>query len=544
MQWRGQFAHRLRKIWESPDRFWERLKPGASPDGVVPEDCLFVVAPRRPEGEGQRILEGCFAFLKESRPLGWPPQWAPDDVPKLWAYHLHYHDWLWSLPYGEAQSAVENWIEKHPLAKGNTGWEPYPIALRVVNWTALFYGKWAEKTENDQAFREALWFSLFAQTEWLARHLEYHLMGNHLLEDGCALAFMAAIFDKDGKKGWRSKAAPILKQEIQEQMLPDGMHFELSPMYHQRVCQILLGLFATGDPDWKPLCAPVLPNALQALRLMRHPDGEIAFFNDAAMGIYPRPDALLEAAHRLKIAPFESEAYGAFALEEAGYYGFHTSNGDSLICDVGPIGPDYIPGHAHGDMLSFELSLSGLRFFVNGGIYDYERSKGRAFSRSVRAHNTVEINGEDQCQFWAAFRVGHRGRAFCEGFHISGDEGVLEGWHNGYGRLPGKPRHERRWVWKPGALTVEDRIVSSTPGKATGRLRLHPACRLSKVSERIWQVERNGIACRVQLTENLEMWVEDSVFYPSFGQQEPTHVLCCQAENPEIGWTLNFHWPS
>jgi hypothetical protein len=32
-----------------------------------------------------------------------------------------------------------------------------------------------------------------------------------------------------------------------------------------------------------------------------------------------------------------------------------------LILDVAPVGPDYLPGHAHADTLSFELSLFGQR---------------------------------------------------------------------------------------------------------------------------------------------------------------------------------------
>jgi uncharacterized heparinase superfamily protein len=544
VQWRGQIVHRLRQKFERPQKFTEQLQPGAVPFDSLTKACLSVVKPRRHEGEQRKLTGGEFTFLNSTRQLGWPPAEPPQDVPKLWKYHLHYHDWLWSLSFAEAKAAVENWIQFFPLEKHSDAWESYPIALRVVNWTALFRGKWIEEVDQDGKFVQKIWTSLYTQIEWLIKHLEYHLMGNHLLEDGCTLAFVASVFDKDGKRGWRKKAAEILEKEIPEQMLSDGMHFELSPMYHQRVCQILLSLVATGDKQWKQICSPVLPKALQALRLMRHPDGEIAFFNDAAMGMYPKPETLLENAQSLNIPLSERETYGAFALEAAGYYGFHTSNGDCLICDLGPIGPDYIPGHAHGDMLSFELSIAGLRIFVNAGIYDYERSEERSFVRSVRAHNTIEINDTDQCEFWAAFRVGRRGRAFCEHFDASGDEGLLEAWHNGYTRLPGSPRHQRRWTWKADALEVYDTIVSSARAKVTGRLRLHPACRLSKVCERTWEVRRNGIACRLQLEGDLKAWVEDSVFYPVFGQQEPTQVLCYQAEGKEIEWALKLNWQS
>ncbi len=42
-----------------------------------------------------------------------------------------------------------------------------------------------------------------------------------------------------------------------------------------------------------------------------------------------------------------------------------------LVCDCANVGPDYLPGHAHADTLSFELSLDGRRLFVNSGTSVY-----------------------------------------------------------------------------------------------------------------------------------------------------------------------------
>ena len=46
-------------------------------------------------------------------------------------------------------------------------------------------------------------------------------------------------------------------------------------------------------------------------------------------------------------------------------------SGDRLLVDCGEIGPDYLPGHAHCDTLSFELSLSGQRVVVDSGCGIY-----------------------------------------------------------------------------------------------------------------------------------------------------------------------------
>ena len=62
------------------------------------------------------------------------------------------------------------------------------------------------------------------------------------------------------------------------------------------------------------------------------------------------------------------------AVENLGSSGYvSTRLGDaSVFVDVAPIGPDYLPGHAHADTLSFEMSLGKQRVIVNGGRLNME----------------------------------------------------------------------------------------------------------------------------------------------------------------------------
>ena len=90
-------------------------------------------------------------------------------------------------------------------------------------------------------------------------------------------------------------------------------------------------------------------------------------------------------------------------------------------------------------MFSYELSLDGRRVVVDGGTSTYEAGPERDWVRSTRAHNTVEVAGEDQCEFFAAFRVGRRGRPRDVTASVSAEGLHLAGWHDGYRRLPGRP---------------------------------------------------------------------------------------------------------
>ena len=69
------------------------------------------------------------------------------------------------------------------------GLEPYPTSLRCINWI-----KYLSK-ENIQD--EVINKSLYNQYLRLLDNLEYHLLGNHLLENGLSLLFGAYYFKDD-----------------------------------------------------------------------------------------------------------------------------------------------------------------------------------------------------------------------------------------------------------------------------------------------------------------------------------------------------------
>ena len=79
------------------------------------------------------------------------------------------------------------------------------------------------------------------------------------------------------------------------------------------------------------------------------------------------------------------------------------NSGHKLIFDVGNVGPDYIPGHAHADTLAFELSIGSERVFVNTGISQYGLGERGLKERKTLSHNIVEVDGLDSSQVWSGF---------------------------------------------------------------------------------------------------------------------------------------------
>jgi uncharacterized heparinase superfamily protein len=272
-----------------------------------------------------------------------------------------------------------------------------------------------------------------------------------------------------------------------------------------------------------------------AARIFKHADGQDALFNDAARGIYPTSQQIAQYALDAGAIPqLPVETVGGVALPESGYFGWKDAIGTSILCDAAPIGPDYLPGHAHGDIFSFELCLRNQRILVDSGTFDYEPSEMRRYCRSTAAHNTLEIDGQDQCEFWGAFRVARRGKPHDVRFEALDHGFRLSAWHDGYMRLPGKPTHARRFRWHDagsagvaggaGVLMVRDTVNSFESHQIVSRLHIHPECTLRRVSERVVAIEHASGNCTVHTAGGL-LGVEDGWFCNEFGVRQSTSVL-------------------
>jgi uncharacterized heparinase superfamily protein len=533
-QMAGQLRVRLRGLVEDPARF-RRLPAPAFPGGRWKPRAGFL-PPGPQENPAGDLLRGEFRFVNRRERLGWPPRWSGEQ-PRLWQYNLHYFEYLWALDYADARTVVADWIAAHELERGRVGWEPYPTSLRLVNWCGYFFGRHADRIASDPAFRDTLWRSVHLQAEWLAAHLETHLLGNHLLENAASLAFCGSCFAGPQAEAWYRRGRELLARELPEQVLEDGGHCEHSPMYQLRVAWVLTALRNAGRPDLIDLIEEPLERTLRALGRLCHPDGEIALFNDSALDVYNAAAPLrvwwAEVIGRPESA-LGSPA-GAFALPASGFHGAIQEGGDYVICDAGRLGPDHLLGHAHGGIFSFELSLRGQRVIVDSGVHGYEPDAMRHYCRSTRAHNTVEIDGQSQCEFWSAFRVGRRGHPRDVEWTPTGEGFRLAGWHDGYQRLRGRPRHRRLFAWhERGILMVKDVLTSAREVTAVSRLHLHPDCRIARLSDDAAGIEHPRGHFGIRFAGEGALAVEPSWYCPRFGTRVENRALTFTASGSRV----------
>ena len=357
------------------------------------------------------LLNDRVTFLHTSKEFHWNAKWHFDDKSALWNFNLHYFEFLFSLVNsyrntGEKKyldksvDTIRWWIDQNPKSSGGEGWSSYTIDLRLTNWLSYYT---VVKDELDDDFHRLLIKSIHEQYEFLSRHLEKDILGNHYFEDLKTLV-LCALFFKDEKI--LKVALKAFKQECREEILPDGMHFELSPMYHklifEGVIRVAVALKDAGmeDSDINSYLQPMLDAAWS----MEEGLERIPLFNDAGNNVSKSLQALVFACkNHFGITP----KYRA-RFESGGFYIFKKDDWKFII-DAGQPGPVYIPGHAHCDAMSFELFKAGKPVIVNCGTYAYQCEE-RSFFRSTAAHNTVMINNTEQSQCWGAFRMAKRSK--------------------------------------------------------------------------------------------------------------------------------------
>lgn len=496
------------------------------PRRQVPEEWI---APAR--RHASLVAPTRFRFLNDEREVAGALDWDPPSLAKLWLYNLHYFDDL-NAQGSDGRTAwhralLERWIVENLRGIG-VGWEPYPTSLRVVNWI-----KWL-LSGNEPGDR--LLQSLAVQSRHLAQRVEIHLLGNHIFANAKALLFAGFFFKGREADRWRERGAAILRREIEEQILPDGGHFERSPMYHSVVledildCINLMKTYRADDGELAERMSRKASSMLVFLKDIVHPDGELPFFNDTAIAISPPPRELIAYAERLGLRAPGPAADRLIAKPD---FGLWVLNGDDerMIADAGWIGPDYLPAHAHCDTLSYELSLAGTRFIVNSGVYAYQ-GPDRHFFRSTAAHNTVRIDGEEQHEIWAAFRVARRG--YPVGVLAEESEGSIRflAAHNGYQRLRGKPLHTRTITYRDKIWTIEDRIDGHGSHRAEGYIHLHPDVVITDSRDTSMDCLVGSSAVRIRLTSGDRLVIDKGWYSPEFGLRFENPVLVIRKEGP------------
>ncbi|MCC8139712.1 MAG: heparinase II/III family protein [Lachnospiraceae bacterium] len=469
----------------------------------------------------EAILQGDLTLLHESKD-------AAGERSHLWNFNLHYLEYLIPLAaayrrtgeerwYTGFKNACLRWMRENKEGRGD-GWHPYTISLRLTNLLICMDG-FGEILRRDGEFARELEDSMYAQYLHLQHNLERHLLANHYFENLKAVLLGSLYFQEESTY---NKYRNLLRREIKEQILPDGVHYERSLMYHKIILEDLVrvaGVLSGTDAEFSGELKRTMQRMADAMYALEQGFGRTPLFNDAGDNVARPMECLLRGLQEhFGIVPTQPARQD---FPDAGYYCL--AGGDiRILLDAGQIGPDFAVGHGHCDALSFEFSLRGEPLFVNAGTGLYQGVQ-RSYFRSTAAHNTVVIDGQEQSECWGEHRVARRIS------DVSGSCG--DGWTEGSLTTAAGKRQKRRIELDESSGV---RILDTVCGHAQAYLHLAPGWEYDLQGSRILLRKRPGAPQGIiTVSENDVLRVHRdgnlSLYAPEFGQIVEIQTL-------EISW--------
>jgi len=438
---------------------------------------------------------------------------AAGDCKVVW--ELNRHQWLVRLGQafrltGDETHAVlsarllAGWLTENPPGLGINWASSLEVALRLVSWS------WALHLLRDsRALTPDLFLEMLGAIHDHAAHIERYLSryfspNTHLTGEALGLFYAGAIFPElPGAARWRTLGSSLLVEESGRQVLPDGVHFELSTCYHVYTIDILLHFLVLAGRCGLEVPAGVsrtVQRMLDFLLAVRRPDGSIPPIGDGDGGLllplarrrpeealslfsigaalFRRPDyawaargpspetvwllgpeglAAFESLQPEQPAPPPSRLFpeGGYAVMADGW----APDAHHLIFDVGPLGCPVSGGHGHADLLSLQISAFGKQFVTDPGTCCYTpEPRWRDHFRGTSAHSTVVIDGQGQAEPAGPFSWRARPRARLRRFTSDAGFDFADADHDAYARLADPMIHRRRVLFARGRywLVVDD----------------------------------------------------------------------------------------
>lgn len=449
---------------------------------------------------------------------------------KCWGFeHL---EWTW-LGYEDSQELpneaiavhrawMDEWRGNYPIAADTDYlrqyWMPHSVCLRILNWArydALFH----EGLDSD--FRRQIREFIYKHGAFLSDNVEHGVGGNHLIENAVALVVAGVYADE---RSWREQGARLFERGAGEQFFDDGGHFERSPMYHLIVCQRYLTahslLSAVGEESEDvQRCSS---EAVEFLKQLRPPDGQIPLLNDSVFGEALELDECVSYARGVGVACGSdtglSTDCSSESMPDSGFYWFGEQDNWMLVAAHESAVP-HMPAHAHAHPGHVSLWLDGERVLTDTGVYEYAAGPRRDRARSVRGHNTVQV-GEDEpvrmaSSFWLWGQIDPT-------VDVNDRGGCLRMSYDGGGIGRPSYSHERQVIDEEVGWRVTDRLTCEGPARS--RLHVHPAYEASREGDGV-MIANGERVVRIEPRNCDSLRLETAPYYPEFGERLDRDVI-------------------
>jgi uncharacterized heparinase superfamily protein len=499
----------------------------------------------------------------------------------------------------EFVAQVEDWLAANPWPWGVNWTCTMDVAIRAVNWL-WGYHFFAESPAMSDKFRLDFYKSMLLHGRHIWRNLENQgdFTGNHYLSNLVGLVYLGILCPvfKEAEQ-WRTFGLQGLEREMFKQVYADGVNFEASTSYHRLVLEMFLSatilaqindyrfstaymerlekmvefvMYLTKPDGTSPLIGDNDNGRLHRLKVWNPPErewvdfryllaiGAVLFlrldFAQAAgdqweEAIWLLGESALTFKQQLDAKQSSPLVLSSKAFPDAGLYILRYGD-HHLVVDAGPNGQNGNGGHAHNDVLSFELYACGQTWFCDAGTFVYTADyDARNSFRSTSYHNTIKVDHAEQLPFakhvlWS-LKTDTSPQVTC--WAITDTDLRFEAVHNAYARLEDPVIHQRRISFDIAKSTWQIDDLLTCDGRHSFELYLH--CMPEVVVRHVdsMQIHLGAPDARCELFLHFELCAGQVSFHeldiqedwvsPGYGIRHTAPVICLKWQ--ALGTT---HW--
>ncbi|HUI03337.1 MAG TPA: alginate lyase family protein [Acidimicrobiales bacterium] len=523
---------------------------------------------------GRRAPSGAYCFSIDHR-----SESVTGNVKQVWELSRMQHVTVLAAAFAltsderfarRAGEHLRSWWAQSPFLSGVHWTSGIEVGLRLIAW--VWARRLLDRWHGARPLFEENELAL-AQIWWHQRYLDAFpsrgsSANNHAVAEAAGQLVAARAFPWfDESERWGARAAAALEAGLADNTFPSGVNRELAFEYHGFVAELglLAGLEADrsgrplGPAAWDTLgrMLDVVAAVVDAAgRPPRQGDGDdgrglvlgptdanrwVALLALGGAVFGPDrwwPDAPADAAavllaamggdHPLAGRPERRPSHFA----DAGLTIMRTPPGSApeiwCRCDAGPHGFLSIAAHAHADALSVEVRHAGVDVLADPGTYCYHGEPAwRRYFRSTSAHNTLEVDGQDQSASGGPFLWVRHARSRLEALTTLPD-GTVTGWsaeHDGYRDLVPPVGHRRtvRLLLDERAIEIDDVVTSSGHHALQAAFHLGPAVQATLEGSTVslwWDAPAPGRA-ELQLPGDLDWRTVRGATEPVLGWYSP-----------------------
>ncbi|WP_297405904.1 alginate lyase family protein [uncultured Cetobacterium sp.] len=429
------------------------------------------------------------------------------------------------------------------------------MGIRCINWCKALYIFQEEQILPDN-LEEKIFNSLNEQSKVLiGTYDDFRILSNWGVLQNCGLLVFSLYFkEKIDFKYIFNLAMERLEYQCHIQILPDGTHWERSPMYHNEVLNSLLevSIFLNRSnisiPEFilKSIeklayvnLAMIKPNYYQPIQgdsdhtdlreiLTRCSgvlgDETLKSLGYSSINFETQWDLDKKSKEIYSALQSKKPLFTSIALKDSGNFYLRDEfkeDGNYLWFSCGPIGS----GHGHGENLHFDLTYKGEDFFIDSGRFTYiDDNKERVYLKTPFAHNTTIIDNIPFSTFNNAWEICSSALPLNSYYIFDEKFDYVECGHLGYLSLSNPVITFRKiFYYKPNLWIIIDEFQGNGEHTYNQIFNLHPDKNISLKENSVKISGKNNLF--LTFLDKQDIQIEESIFSKEYNFKEKSFKL-------------------